>query len=224
MRSPPPEDEPVYCRAITPAKSDTALIEAAQTNDRAAADELLRRHFDLIYAVCRKLAGNDADAADATQEAMIAIVKGLPRYDGRAAFTTWAYRVATNACLDELRRRKRRPDSGLPEHETAALEPVRTMSATSAGEVDELVSDRLDVNSALAELPEEFRAPLVLRDLVGMDYAEIAETLDIPPGTVRSRIARARRRLHDSSALAGNQPPAPDRPNPVQPPDPNSRP
>jgi len=175
---------------------------------------LLRRHFDLIYAVCRKLAGNDSDAADASQEAMIAIVKGLPRYDGRAAFTTWAYRVATNACLDELRRRKRRPDQGLPEHETASLEVVSTMSASTARDVDEQVSDHLDLDVALAELPEEFRAPLVLRDLVGMDYAEIAETLGIPPGTVRSRIARARGRLERSSALAGNRPPASDRQNP----------
>lgn len=164
--------------------------------------------------MCRKLAGNDADAADASQEAMIAIVKGLPRYDGRAAFSTWAYRVATNACFDELRRRKRRPAHGLPEHETATLDPVSTMSATVDRNVDDQVTDHLDVDTALAELPEEFRAPLVLRDLVGMDYAEIAETLGIPPGTVRSRIARARGRLEQSAALAGNRPTAPDRQTP----------
>ncbi len=164
--------------------------------------------------MCRKLAGNDADAADASQEAMIAIVKGLPRYDGRASFTTWAYRVATNACLDELRRRKRRPDHGLPEHESAALSPVSTMSATVDRRVDDAVTDRLDLDAALAQLPEEFRAPLVLRDLVGMDYAEIAETLELPPGTVRSRIARARGRLEQSTRLAGNRHPTSDRLNP----------
>ena len=87
-------------------------MAAARDGDRAALDSLLRRHHDRIAAVCRRLCGNDADAADATQEALIAIVRGLPRYDGRSAFSTWAYRVATNACLDELRRRGWRPVPG----------------------------------------------------------------------------------------------------------------
>jgi RNA polymerase sigma-70 factor (ECF subfamily) len=147
------------------------------------------------------LAGNDADALDATQEALLAIVRGLPRYDGRAAFTTWSYRVATNACLDELRRRSRRPDPGLPE----------TEAAVPAGEplLDDRVADRLDLDSALGQLALEFRAPVVLRDVAGLDYAEIAEVLDLRPGTVRSRIARGR--AHLARALAGNQEPAPIR-------------
>lgn len=126
--------------------------------------------------------GNDADALDATQEALIAIVRGLGRFDGRAAFGTWAYRIATNACLDELRRRRRRPQPGLPDLDRA--EPV------PAG--DETVADRLAVDAALAALPPDFRAAVVLRDLLRLDYAEIAEVLGIPPGTVRSRIARGR--------------------------------
>ena len=100
---------------------EETLIGAAQRGDQRALDQLLRLHQDRVYAVCRRLAGNDADALDATQEALIAIVKGLPRFDGRAKFSTWAYRVATNACLDELRRRGRRPDPGLPEIEAADL-------------------------------------------------------------------------------------------------------
>ncbi|MYJ36137.1 MAG: sigma-70 family RNA polymerase sigma factor, partial [Acidimicrobiaceae bacterium] len=70
---------------------------------------MLRLHHDRIHAICRRLAGNDADGQDATQEALIAIVRGLPRFHGKAKFSTWAYRVATNAALDELRRRGRRP-------------------------------------------------------------------------------------------------------------------
>ena len=97
-------------------------MRAAQEGDRAALDALLRRHHDRIHAVCRRLAGNEADALDATQEALIAIVRGIRRFDGRAAFSTWAYRVATNACLDELRRRKRRPAAGLPDD----VEPGRS--------------------------------------------------------------------------------------------------
>jgi RNA polymerase sigma-70 factor (ECF subfamily) len=190
-----------YARSITPPADDQKLIVAAQEGDSDALDALLRRHYDRLYAICRRLAGNDADALDATQEALLAIVRGLPRYDGRAAFTTWSYRVATNACLDELRRRSRRPDPGLPE----------TEAAVPAGEplLDDRVADRLDLDSALGQLALEFRAPVVLRDVAGLDYAEIAEVLDLRPGTVRSRIARGR--AHLARALAGNQEPAPIR-------------
>lgn len=148
------------------------------------------------------MTGNDADALDAAQEALLAIVRGLARYDGRAAFSTWAYRVATNACLDELRRRKRRPDVGLPE------ESAR--SASTLPDPASVASDRVAVDAALAALPEEFRAAVVLRDLCALDYAEIADVLGIPPGTVRSRIARGRGLL--AARLARNPDPPADRP------------
>ena len=159
---------------------------------------MLEHHYDRVYAICRRLAGNDADAADATQEALMAVVRGLPKFDGRAKFSTWSYRVATNACLDELRRRGRRPTPGLPEFETEDHAP----QASAPGLAD-TVADRMELDEALTSLPDEFRAAIVLRDQIGMDYAEIAETLDIPPGTVRSRIARGRSRLADH--LLGNQ-------------------
>ncbi len=172
---------------------DAALVVAAQGGDRAALETLLRRHHARIWAVCRRLAGNDADAADATQEAMLLIVRRLGTFDGRSRFTTWAHRVATNACLDELRRRKRRPARGLPDDD-----PDSGQVLVAADQpVDRQVSERLTVDAALAQLPEEFRVPVVLRDVVGHDYAEIAAILDIPPGTVRSRIARGRSRLAD---------------------------
>ena len=158
---------------------------------------------------------------------MIAIVKGLERFDGRASFSTWSYRVATNACLDELRRRGRRPDPGLSEHEHADDNYV---AGREARDPSEIVSAGIDVDDALAELPDEFKAPVVLRDMAGLDYAEIAEVLDIAPGTVRSRIARGRGRLADllasghssapstdaadESDLAGNQMPPDERQSP----------
>ena len=166
----------------------------------------MQKHQARIYTICRRLAGNDADALDATQEALIAIVKGLERFDGRAAFTTWSYRVATNACLDELRRRSRRPQPGLPDREDIADEALGRRPSLDPGEV---VTTRIDVDDALAQLPEEFKAPVVLRDLAGLDYAEIAEVLDLAPGTVRSRIARGRRRL--ANIMAGNHRPPDER-------------
>jgi RNA polymerase sigma-70 factor (ECF subfamily) len=168
-------------------REDRELVAAAQGGDRGALDALLRRHADRLHAVCRRVTGNDADALDATQEAMIAIVRGLDRFDGRSAFSTWAYRVATNACLDELRRRRRRP-------EPTADEDLDVVAASSSGpgpSLDE-VGERVDIDAALATLAPEFRAAVVLRDLVGLDYAEIGEVLGAPVGTVKSRIARGR--------------------------------
>jgi len=187
---------------------DRTLVAAAQSGDRAALDELLRHHYDRIWAICRRIAGNDADAADATQEALLAIVRGLEKFDGRAAFSTWSYRVATNACLDELRRRKRRPTPELvDEHEGWADRAEDDHSPA----FDEQVAVRDELDTALAALPEEFRIPVILRDQLGLDYAEIASTLDIPPGTVRSRIARGRSKLAELLPT-GNQTASDERP------------
>lgn len=183
------------------------MVDAAQAGDQKALDTLLRRHYDRIWAICRRLAGNDADAADATQEALITIAKRLDRFDGRAAFSTWAYRVATNACLDELRRRGRRPTPGLPEYERADEQPIAQPNTPRP--VGDTVSDRLDIDHALSQIQEEYRAPVVLRDLMGMDYAEIADTLGLKPGTVRSRISRGRAAL---AAILGNQTSLDERP------------
>ena len=179
-------------------------MAAAQAGDRDALETLLRRHHDRLWALCRRLTGNHADAEDALQDALIAIARGIGRYDGRAAFTTWSYRVTTNACLDELRRRRRRPIPDAPETLGAGPAPEGPggpLSAPSARAAVEAVADRLDVDAALALLPQDFRAVVVLRDLCDLDYAEIARVLRIPPGTVRSRIARGRSQLAD---LLGN--------------------
>jgi RNA polymerase sigma-70 factor (ECF subfamily) len=172
---------------------DVDLVAAARRGDRSALDALLRRHHDRIYALCRRIAGNDSDALDATQEALLAICRGLDRFDGRSAFSTWMYRVTTNACLDELRRKSRRP---------TPVEDVSAFERTASTSLGDGVADRYDIDAALATLPEEFRAAVVLRDLCDLDYAEIASVLDIPPGTVRSRIARGRAAL---AQLLGNR-------------------
>ncbi len=183
------------------ADPDGDLLDAARAGDREAIDALLRRHEQRLHALCWRITGDPTDALDALQEAMIAIVRGLPRFDGRSRVSTWMHRVATNACLDELRRQRRRPVEPLPEHEVAPADGAPTMA--------DQVADRADVDRALQQIPPEFRAPLVLRDLLGHDYAAIAGILEIPPGTVRSRIARGRAAL--ATRLAGNQDPTADR-------------
>jgi RNA polymerase sigma-70 factor, ECF subfamily len=168
-------------------------VAAAQAGDRSALDALLRRHYDRVHAVCRRIAGSQRDADDAAQEAMIGIVRGLGTFDGRSAFTTWAYRIATNAALDELRRRGRRPvlHAGTEDHPSSDV-----ADPTAERQVD-AVADRASLDAALAELADDFRAAVVLRDVADLDYAEIAEVLGVPVGTVKSRIARGRAQLAD---------------------------
>ena len=117
---------------------------------------------------------------------MIAVTRGIAKFDGRSQFTTWLYRVATNAALDEARRRQRRPliVENLPETRTS-------------DDVASDVANKIVIEDAMAMVAPEFRACIALRDLMGFDYAQIADILEIPPGTVRSRIARGR------GALAG---------------------
>jgi RNA polymerase sigma-70 factor (ECF subfamily) len=125
------------------------------------------------------------------------MVRNLHRFDGRSRFGTWANRIAVNASLDDRRRRRRRP---------APADLVLIERADSPTGVDPASSvvDRLSLDAALNQLTPEFRAAVVLRDVAGLDYAEIATALDIPPGTVRSRIARGRAAL---AGLLGEPPP-----------------
>jgi RNA polymerase sigma-70 factor, ECF subfamily len=186
--------------------TDAELVTAAQAGDRAALEQLLRRHHDQLHLLCRRLCRDRGDAEDATQQALMAIVRGLPRYDGRAAFATWAYRVTTNACLDELRRRARRPQLARVD-DLAAADGVHgalpDATAVDPGEAAVGVEERSRLQVALDGLDESFRVPVVLRDVADLDYAEIGELLDLPAGTVRSRISRGRAKL--AALLAGNQ-------------------
>ena len=172
--------------------TDDELVERAQEGDSTALEELLRRQHLRLHAVCTRILGRRADADDATQNALIAIVRGLPSFDGRSAFSTWAYRIATNAALDELRRRRRRPQPRLTESDGRS-DPVDRHSDDAMRALE----NREVVERALAALPDEFRVAVVLRDVADLDYESIAAVLDVPIGTVRSRIARGRALLAD---------------------------
>jgi len=191
--------------------TDEALAAAANSGDRGALDVLLARHFDRVHAICRRVTGHPEDALDATQEALIAVTRGLHRYDGRSLFTTWLYRVATNAALDELRRRKRRPEPAELIEDRPLGRGGTAGAPVAAAPVESVVAARLDVDAALAGLRPEFRAAVVLRDLCDLDYAEIAEVLDVPIGTVRSRIARGRAAIADQLREPTGPPERPSR-------------
>jgi len=197
---------------VTDRRDDLELARAAAAGDRRALDALLQRHADLVHRVCRRVTADPDDALDATQEALLAVARRIGSYDGRSQFTTWLYRVATNAALDELRRRSRRPrpDASLSGAVPDAASGATALATATRGPAD-AVTARLDVDAALARLPEEFRVAVVLRDLADLDYAEIADVLQVPIGTVRSRIARGRAAL---ATVLGNRDDVPGRPTP----------
>ena len=186
-------------------RTDEDLVAAAQRGDSAAMDQLLRRHYDRAHAVCRRIAGSTRDADDAAQEAMIRVVRNIDKFDGRSAFGTWVYRIATNTALDELRKRKRRPQFHVVDDDGDLPEPADEFAHRYIDDV----ADRITIDAALAGLPEEFKAAVVMRDVGDLDYAEIAEALGVPVGTVKSRIARGRRMLVEK---LGNQDPLSERP------------
>ncbi len=166
---------------------DQALARAAARGDRQALEDLLERHADHVHTLCRRVLGDPHDALDAAQEAFIAIARGIRGFDGRSRFTTWMHRVTINAAIDEARRRGRRP---VPHDEVPEPRESRP------GPEDAVIA-KLDVDAALRGLAPEFRAAVALRDFADLDYAEIADVLDVPIGTVRSRIARGRRAIAD---------------------------
>ena len=154
-------------------------------------EEVARRHGRKIYNFAYRLSGNPDDAADLAQEVLIRVRRGLLTYRP-GSFDGWLWRITRNAFLDMVRHRQRRPTSPLPEDE-------RVPSAASPSPDEVLATVRLseDVQSALLKLPYDFREAVVLCDVVGFSYEEIAETAEIPVGTVRSRIHRGRKMLKE---------------------------
>lgn len=150
-------------------------------------EAIARDHARFIYTVAFRLTGRHDDAQDLVQEVMIRVQKGLVTYQP-GSLTGWLARITTNVFLDAERRRKRRP--------TVALDEIAVLPASSSAD-DELAAAQLPdyLQQALAALPADFRAPIVLCDVVGLRYDEIAEVLDVPIGTVRSRIHRGRMQL-----------------------------
>lgn len=159
----------------------------------------MRTHYDMVRAVCHRIVLNHADADDATQAALMSIVRALPRFDGRAKFSTWAYRIAVNAALDEIRRIRRRPmPSGDP---TAGNNHNGSPFTGEERDATSAVESQMVVRAALEAVPEDYRVALVLRHIADLDYEEIAVILDVPVGTVRSRLSRGRDHLE---RLLGN--------------------
>lgn len=173
---------------------NSLLIEQAIRGDQRCLEELLKEHYNLIFNVTRRITGSDDDAYDATQEALISISRGIKNFDRRSKFSTWVYRIATNAALDELRKRKRRPIPNVVSEHSAFADVLESRNTNSVC-FEDSAADRQVLKDALAQLAPDFAAPVILRDIFGLDYNEIADSLELPDGTVRSRIARGRAKL-----------------------------
>jgi RNA polymerase sigma-70 factor, ECF subfamily len=153
-------------------------------------EEIARDHGRFLYNVAYRLAGNDADAQDLVQEALVRVRRGLETYIP-GSLEGWLARIVTNVFLDEVRRRRRRATVALPEQPDLVVP-----AAPAVDDMSETLSEELQ--RALIALPEEFRTAVVLCDVVGLSYDEIASAQGIPVGTVRSRIHRGRRLLRSA--------------------------
>jgi RNA polymerase sigma-70 factor (ECF subfamily) len=174
------------------------LIEQAQAGDVQAFNTLVLHYQDRVYNLAYRIMGEPGGAADATQEAFISAYKSLNSFRG-GSFKSWLLRIVTNACYDELRYRKRRPQSSLDEiteenESSALLHSEKTLGPEAHQQRAELVSA---IELCLDDLPEDQRAATVLCDVEGYDYSEIAEIMSTSLGTVKSRISRARSKLRD---------------------------
>ena len=165
--------------------SDESLLAAHLKGDPRAFGELVSRHERRIYGLCLRILGNREDAEDAAQEAFLAALRKAASFRRAAAFSTWLYRIAVNAATDQARRRGRARLTSL-DSEDAGL------PTTPGDDLGEAVASAVAVQTALTQVPEEFRVAVVLCDLYRVPYADAAQILEVPVGTVKSRVYRGR--------------------------------
>lgn len=186
--------------------TEQELVRSAQSGDQGAFARLVEANQSKIYSLCYRMTGNPDDAADLTQEAFLNAWRGLAKFGGQSSFSTWLYRLAANACIDFLRREKRRGalsmtlEDGEDEDHQADLpderwSPERELERKNIHEA---------LQEGLASLSPEHRQVLLLRETEGLSYQEIAQALGLEEGTVKSRIARARLALKDYLQKSGN--------------------
>jgi len=179
-------------------QNEQLLLEKAKAGDVAAFEELIEAYQKKVYNLALRIIGNADDAADLAQEAFIRIFKAISGFKEQSSFSTWVYRITTNVCLDEIRRRKNRKVISLDEEihvDDGDLKRQVVSDETGPDEAAEREELRRVVNEAISSLPVEQRTAITLRDLNGMSYEQIAQILNCPAGTVKSRINRARQAL-----------------------------
>ena len=179
------------------ADEDAALVERALNDDLAAFEQLVTRYQDKITGFAARMLSDRDEAEDVAQEVFIKAYRHLESFRGASSFSTWLYRITTNLCIDRVRAKKRRPQSAysldepIDREEDSGKREIADTTFEPSGQIerDEL---RLQVRQTMAEMPEKQRSVLVMCDLQGMAYEEIAQVLGCPIGTVKSRLFHAR--------------------------------
>lgn len=180
--------------------SDRELMSAHVAGDSGAFGELVSRHRDRLWAVALRTTSDPEEASDALQDALISAFRRAAQYRGEAAVTTWLHRIVVNACLDRLRRRSVRPTTTLPDHhENNSREIVEPRDAIGERE------NWIEISAALAELPQDQRAAVILVDIQGYSVEAAAKELNCPTGTIKSRCSRGRGKLAESLGHLRNQ-------------------
>ena len=167
-----------------------ALVERCRAGDLAAFEELYKAHAGKLFSVACRMLGNPTDAEDLLQEIFLSAHRKLDGFRGESALGTWLYRLATNHCLDYLRSRAARTSQV-----TDALDDEHGQFEPGRGGLAERAITRMDLERALAQLPEGCRAAFVLHDVQGLEHREVAEALGIAEGTSKSQVHKARMRL-----------------------------
>ncbi len=179
---------------------ESYLITSAQRGDLTAFNSLVLAYQDCLYNTALRILGDDALASDAVQDSFINAFKNLNSFRG-GSFKAWLSRTVTNACLDELRRQKRRPTVPLEpaNKDDEEIESPRWLADNSLTPAEKFEADELEhaIQHCLENLPLDFRTAVVLADIQGLDYSEVAAVSRVPVGTVKSRLARARLRLRE---------------------------
>ena len=184
--------------AMLPGRSaDLALVERCRKGDLGAFEEIYRAHSPKLYSLALRMLGNPADAEDLLQEIFLSAHRKLDGFRGDAALGTWLYRLATNQCLDYLRSR-----AGRNNQVTGALDDELGLSDPGSRGIAERTVAKMDLERALAQLPEGARAAFVLHDVEGLEHREVAEVLGVAEGTSKSQVHKARLKLR---ALLGHR-------------------
>ena len=180
--------------------NEPALITSAQRGDLDAFNTLILHYQDMVFNTALRILGDEDAASDASQEAFISAFRAINSYRG-GSFKAWLLRTVTNACYDELRRQKRRPTTPLePETDDGdEMDSPRWLADPSLTPNQQLEADELEhaIQHCLDSLPTDFRTVVVMADIEGLDYTEVAAAVRAPLGTIKSRLARARLRLRE---------------------------
>lgn len=174
------------------------LIRKAKRGDMHAFEELILKHEKIVYNLALRMMNHSEDAKDISQEVFLKAYRSLCNFDERSAFSTWLYRITHNTCIDEMRKRKGKQNYSLEEElENEAGSMQRQIADEGDTPEESLLREeqKSEILQALDNLSAEHKAAIVLRDVKGLSYEEIAEILEVSLGTVKSRISRGRNQL-----------------------------